>query len=160
MKEGQVFTNMREFQEIDQPLYSRMMVGGEKNEFGFFGTNIGLFDKQGEMITNTDTNMQNPGMIQNLFAVRGIRFRETEMDGKTRRHMLKYGHFVFRITDRDYLTYPLHLMENYYYFLEKKLETQIIIKPYDYFCVSLRMKSYETQFQLTCELLGIMRRSG
>ena len=146
-----------EFQEIDQPLYSRMMIG-EDTSISFFNSSIGQYNSVGEMTEAVDTNLSNPSMITQVFVVKAIRFKETIMDRRVREHLLKFAHFYFRLVDRDYYTYPLHLMDNYYYFLEKKLEIPITLHPYENFMVMLRMKSFDTRFQLTCELLGTMRR--
>lgn len=149
----------QEFQEIDQSLYSRMMIGGDnKYDISFFNNSIGMYNSAGEMIDRDDTNIQNQNQIPQTFTVKAIRFRETILDMNVREHLLKYSHFTLRLVDRDYITYPIHLMDNYYYFLEKKLEIPIIIHPYMSFQVLLIMKHYDRRFQLTCELLGIMRR--
>ena len=146
-------------EEIDQPLYSRMMVGGyDRYDISFFNSSIGCYNSIGEMIERDDTNMCNQSYILQMFTIKAIRFRETITDLNVREHLIKYGYFILRIMDRDYLTYPLHLMNNYYYFLEKDLEMPIIINPYQSFQVLLTMKNYDHKFQLTCELLGTMRR--
>jgi len=149
-----------EYFEIEQPLYSRMKVKSKDTYIMFFSNHIGQFDSNGEIIDKTDTNMYNQNNLINLFIVRNIRFREPVLDLNVRNHLLQYSYFVFRIIDRDFLIYPLHLMMNYMYFLEKSLEKQIIIGPYENFSVMLSMtKEYGNDFQLTCELGGMMMKS-
>jgi hypothetical protein len=148
------------YEEVDQPLYSRVMLGGENGHYAsFFNTCIGAYNKLGEKIEEDDTNMRDVGHIRQMFTIKAIRFRETLLSIGAREHLLKFGYFTLRIVDKEFLIYPLHLMDSYYYFLEKKLEIPLRINPMESFVVVLRMKPYEWRFQLTCELLGTMHRT-
>lgn len=144
------------YDEIDQSLYSRLMIGGDNNEdIIFFNASVGQYDKDGKKIGADSTNMYMSSNIYQMFSIRAIRFVETLMDNNVREHLLKYASFTVSIKDRDRLIYPVHLMTNYFYFLEKKLKIPILVNPCTNFSVELRMKNYPHRFQLTCELLGI-----
>lgn len=149
----------QQYMEIEQPLYSRMIVGGgDEVETSFFGNYLGQFGKNGEMIERVDTNMYNSSVSLNLFRAIAIRFRETVTDRRVKEHLLKTAHFRLTIVDQDVMMYPIHLMDNYYYFFEKKFVLPITLNPYENFRVELRYKAFDTKFQLTCELVGLMRR--
>lgn len=147
--------------EIDQTLYSRRVIKASDTHIDFFSGCLGQFDRKGEQVlTWADTNIQTSSVLTHgEYVVRGIKFTEWKSDKKLREHLMGYGYFIFRVVDKDYLIYPIHLMSNYFFFLEKKLEIPIIIEAYYNFSVILNLeKEYGKECTLTCELLGKMRR--
>lgn len=151
---------IKQYNEIDQSLYSRRTIKKDSVRDMFFGDNIGSYNSKGELVTRADTNTCNYSTLSSImYLVSGIKFIETELDLKVRKHLLEYAYFVFRVGDKDYLTFPLHLMMNYMYFLQKELTIPVPIDAHYNFQVQLDMtKSYNKDFYITCELLGVMRR--
>ena len=152
---------MRIHDTIDQSLYSRRVMKADDTIVMFFCSSIGQYDEKGEeIVTIADTNLYSASNLHVMMTITAIRFNEWKVDKKLRDHLMEYGYFLVRVVDRDYLQYPIHLMDNYFFFMEKKLEIPIIINPYENFSVYLHLtKSYRSECKLTCELLGIMRRS-
>lgn len=66
---------------------------------------------------------------------------------------------MLRIADRDYLIYPYHLMDNYFFFVERRLVVPIVLNEQYNFQVVLRMdREFHNDIELTCELMGKLRR--
>lgn len=149
---------------IDQSLYSRMILSAGNSEVKFFAAVLGDIKTvihPREKMTRTDTNMWMSSQLVSgqTFSVYGIRFKETEVDATKRMFLLQHAHFVVQISDQDFLMYPLHLMTNYFFFLDKRLTSAILIPQHHYFHVILycdRPVPYD--IQLTCELVGTMLR--
>lgn len=140
-------------------LYSREIVKSGNNSVEFFQRFIGQYDKNGEVITQVDSNVESHKNINNiLFKVMKIRFRLSEIDEHIRRHLMEYAYFIFSINHKDFVICPIHLMDNYFYFFEKNINPPITINSFEHFSVVLYItKLYDKDFRLTCELAGWSR---
>lgn len=156
-------SQIEQHDEIDQSLYSRMILKKETNEVSFFGLCIGLWDEvRKKKVTGTDTNMWCSGVLVSgqEFLIEGVRFREAFVNKLQREHLLQYAYCIIRVADRDYFIYPLHLMENYFFYLERKLTIPILLQPMYNFQVLVRLdQPYDVEdIKMTCELIGRLRR--
>jgi hypothetical protein len=137
-------------------LYSREIIKSGDNCIEFFQKSIGQYDKNGEVITQVDSNVESHK--NNLLFVTKIRFRLSEIDESVRRHLMEYAYFIFIVGCKDFITCPIYLMDNYFYFLEKNIKPSITIHPFENFSVTLYItKPYDKDFKLTCELVGWSR---
>lgn len=148
---------------IDQSLYSSVVLKKDQNEVSFFGIPVGLWDEaKKKKLTPTETNLWCSCVIMSgqMFTIEGIRFKNNTVETSFREHLMQYAHFFIRIADRDFLVYPYHLMDNYFYFVEKRLTIAILLPEYMNLHVVLRLdKPFHEDVQLTCELMGKLRRS-
>lgn len=151
-----------EEQSIDQSLYCAMTLPAGKTEFYFFGIPLGMWDEaKKKKLTRTDTNMWCSGQLVagQEFSIEGIRFKDRRVDRSTREHLMQYAHFFIRIADRDFFMYPYHLMDNFFYFVERRFTVPIRLQEYFNFGVHLRLdESLDNDIHLTCELMGKLQR--
>ena len=147
---------------LDQSLYSRAILLAEKVDLHFFGIPLGIWnDTLKKEQTGTDTNMWCSSQLVNgqEFLIHGIRFKETDVSVARRAHLMQHAYFMIRIADRDFLIYPYHLMENYFFFVERRLSIPLFLPQHYNFHVILRLdKPYHRDIELTCELIGELRR--
>jgi hypothetical protein len=148
-------------EELDQSLYAKKTIKKKDSSTQFFQNTIGQYKKEGELITQLDTNMCSSSHLYHLqFSCTGVRFKFSKVDVKIREYLMEYAYFIFRIMYTDFVVYPIHLMENHFYFVERMLTRPIIINECENFTIMLQMEEpSQYEFDMTCELVGTMRRS-
>lgn len=152
---------IEEKQQIDQSLYSSVILRAEKDECTFFGLAVGLWDEaKRKKLSGVDTNMWCSGTLVSgqEFLIEGIRFKDRAVHAQ-REHLMEHGYFFIRVADRDYFMYPFHLMDNYFYHVERRFSIPLLLPEYFNFNVTLRLdKPYYADMELTCELMGKLKR--
>lgn len=150
--------------EIDQSLYSSVRIKAGENNVNFFGIALGLWNEaKKKKLTHVDTNMWCSATLVSgqEFLIEGIRFKDRCVDKAQREHLLQYAYFFLRIADRDFLIYPYHLMENYFFYVERRLTRPLWLPEYFNFNVLLQMdQPFDKDIDITCELMGKLSRPG